>query len=545
LSVSAVAFGESEKVFCLVATDLSELNRAKRGLREQSEIFELAHDAILIRDLDSRIQSWNRGARDLYGWPAEEVLGRVSFELLHTVFPEPLQAIMASLQARKEWEGELKQTRWDGRKIAVASRWSLLRDQRGNPTAILEINRDVTARIEAEQKLRMASRYTRSLIEASLDSLVTISRAGKITDVNEATEIVTGIARERLIDTDFSDYFTEPEKARQGYRQAFAEGTVRDYPLAIRSISGVVTEVMYNASVFRNQAGEVEGVFAAARDVTERNRIEAARIQANEALRELNQELESRVALRTQELADSMKELESFAYSVSHDLRAPLRHIDGFLTLLSTRAYATLDDSSKHYIDRTREGSRRMGKLIDDLLQFSRIGRTEIHKMPVDLNMVIEEVLRELEPEICKRKVNWKLTRLHTVNADKAMLLQAIENLIANALKFTRGRETAEIEIGLKPGANGEFVFFVRDNGAGFDMRYYNKLFQVFQRLHAEHEFEGTGIGLAIARTVVERHGGRIWAESTLGEGATFYFSLPADCNEGGPNDLAEAHLVG
>jgi PAS domain S-box-containing protein len=545
LSVSAVAFGESEKVFCLVATDLSELNRAKRGLREQSEIFELAHDAILIRDLDSRIQSWNRGARDLYGWPAEEVLGRVSFELLHTVFPEPLQAIMASLQARKEWEGELKQTRCDGRKIVAASRWSLLRDQRGNPTAILEINRDVTARIEAEQKLRMASRYTRSLIEASLDSLVTISRAGKITDVNEATEIVTGIARERLIDTDFSDYFTEPEKARQWYRQAFAEGTVRDYPLAIRSISGVVTEVMYNASVFRNQAGEVEGVFAAARDVTERNRIEAARIQANEALRELNQELESRVALRTQELADSMKELESFAYSVSHDLRAPLRHIDGFLTLLSTRAYATLDDSSKHYIDRTREGSRRMGKLIDDLLQFSRIGRTEIHKMPVDLNMVIEEVLRELEPEICKRKVNWKLTRLHTVNADKAMLLQAIENLIANALKFTRGRETAEIEIGLKPGANGEFVFFVRDNGAGFDMRYYNKLFQVFQRLHAEHEFEGTGIGLAIARTVVERHGGRIWAESTLGEGATFYFSLPADCNEGGPNDLAEAHLVG
>jgi PAS domain S-box-containing protein len=245
------------------------------------------------------------------------------------------------------------------------------------------------------------------------------------------------------------------------------------------------------------------------------------------------------------QLAESMKELESFAYSVSHDLRAPLRHIDGFLTLLSNKNYATLDDSAKHYIDRTLEGSRRMGVLIDDLLQFSRIGRAEIHKMPVDLNAVIQDVLRELEPEIGKRNVDWQLTPLPTVVADKAMLMQVIENLVGNALKFTRGREPAKIEIGFQPGLNGESVFFVRDNGAGFDMRYYNKLFQVFQRLHGEQEFEGTGIGLAISRSVVERHGGRIWAESSVGEGATFSFSLPANCIAGGLNHVAEAHLVG
>ena len=245
------------------------------------------------------------------------------------------------------------------------------------------------------------------------------------------------------------------------------------------------------------------------------------------------------------QLADSIKELESFAYSVSHDLRAPLRHIDGFLTLLSKRTYSTLDESSRHYIDRTLEGSRRMGRLIDDLLHFSRIGRAEIHKTPLDLDRVIQEVLRELEPQISKRKVHWRLMQFPRVAADRAMLLQVIENLVANALKFTRGRETAEIEIGFKTGADGEFVFFVRDNGAGFDMRYYNKLFQVFQRLHGEQEFEGTGIGLAIARSVVERHGGRIWAESLIGEGAAFYFSLPADCNEGGLNELATAHLAG
>ena len=245
------------------------------------------------------------------------------------------------------------------------------------------------------------------------------------------------------------------------------------------------------------------------------------------------------------QLAESMKELESFAYSVSHDLRAPLRHIDGFLTLLSTKTYATLDDSSKHYVDRTLLASKRMGELIDDLLQFSRIGRSEIRKKPVDLNAVIQEVLRELEPEIGARKIDWQLTPLPEAMADKAMLLQVIENLVANALKFTRGRKTAHIEIGFKPGLNHELVFFVRDNGSGFDMRYYSKLFQVFQRLHGEQEFEGTGIGLAIARSVVERHGGRIWAESSVGEGATFYFSLPTDGNEGGLNELTETHLAG
>lgn len=244
------------------------------------------------------------------------------------------------------------------------------------------------------------------------------------------------------------------------------------------------------------------------------------------------------------QLAESMKELEAFAYSVSHDLRAPLRHIDGFLTLLSNKNYSTLDDSAKHYIDRTLEGSRRMGVLIDDLLQFSRIGRAEIHKTPVDLNAAIQDVLRELEPEIGTRNIDWTLTPLPTVAADKAMMLQVVENLVGNALKFTRGREPARIEIGFQPGLNGESVFFIRDNGAGFDMRYYGKLFQVFQRLHGDQEFEGTGIGLAIARSVVERHGGRIWAESSVGKGATFYFTLPAHCIEGESNELAEAHLV-
>lgn len=718
-------------------------------------IIDSSFDAIFSKSIDGTIASWNPGAERLFGYSSSEAVGRSMLMLAPPERKEELEDLL-----RRVWQGEsvnqfdTVRVRKDGTRIDVSVTISPVRNARGEVTAASAIAHNVTARKQAEKALKSASWYVRSLIEASLDPLVTISREGKITDVNEAAENAAGIAREQLIGTDFSDYFTEPEKARAGYRQAFAAGTVRDYPLAIRSTSGVVTEVLYNASVFRNEAGDVEGVFAAARDVTERNRIETARIQANEDLRKLNLELESRVEARTQELrqseqqvrtklesilspegdlerfelsdimdlvavqslaeelykltslpffilnlegdvlvgagwqsvcrdfhrtnpdacknckesdrgvsagvdagafklqqcknhmwdvvtpivlgtrhignlfsgqfffedeetdfdvfreqakkfgfdekaylaalhraprlnrqqvmtamalyvkltdlltnlgysgiklsraiaettsvnaqlATSMKELESFAYSVSHDLRAPLRHIDGFLTLLSSRTYSSLDDSSKHYVDRTLEGSRRMGQLIDDLLQFSRIGRAPIRKMPVDLNTIIQEALRELEPEIGRRKIDWKLTPLPRVAADKAMLLQVIENLLGNALKFTRSSETAKIEIGFKYGSNGELIFFVSDNGAGFDMRYYNKLFQVFQRLHGEQEFEGTGIGLAIARSVVERHGGRIWAEGVVGEGATFYFSLPAECREGEMDEVAEAHLAG
>lgn len=552
LSLSLARLNDTDATFCVVATDLTELKVAKRGLLEQAQVFELAHDAIFIRELYSRIQTWNRGATDLYGWTADEALGRVSSELLHTVYPEPLEGILSALQESKEWDGELQQTRRDGKVITVESRWSLLRDDRGNPTSILEINRDITARKEAEHKLNAASRYVRNLIEASLDPLVTISREGKITDVNEATEKVTGLPRRRLIGTDFSAYFTEPEKARRGYEQAFAEGAVRDYPLTIRSTAGVITHVLYNASVFRNQAGEVEGLFAAARDVTERMRAEAERVSANEALRKLNQELESRVERRTAEissinaqLAESMANLESFAYSVSHDLRAPLRHLDGFLSLLFDRSYSCLDDTARHYMDRMQEASQRMGRLIDELLQFSKLGREELHKAEVDLNRLVREALRELEPATQDRDIVWTIDSLPHVAADQPMLRQLLENLLANAIKFTRGRSPAEIHVGSRLGQDGEVTVFVRDNGVGFDMRYYGKMFQIFQRLHSENDFEGTGIGLALAKRVVERHGGRIWAEAALGKGATFYVSLPANLCQGEDHELAQTHLVG
>jgi PAS domain S-box-containing protein len=245
------------------------------------------------------------------------------------------------------------------------------------------------------------------------------------------------------------------------------------------------------------------------------------------------------------QLMASVKELEAFTYSVSHDLRAPLRHLDGFLTLLSKRSYSSLDATAKHYVDSTHEASQRMGTLIDELLQFSRLGHSDMRKVPVNVNELVEQVKRELEPEIRNRTIHWHVEQLPVVIADQGMLRQVIENLLGNSLKFTRQRDVAEIVIGSTFGANGELVIFVRDNGAGFDMQYYNKLFQVFQRLHNEDEFEGTGIGLANVRRMVERQGGRVWAEGAVGAGATFYFSLPSGGNvTGEQNEYVEAHLT-
>ena len=388
-------------------------------------------------------------------------------------------------------------------------------------------------RMRSTETLRKASSYSRSLIEASLDPLVTISPDGRITDVNQATEKATGVARPSLIGTDFTSYFTEPETARAVYTKVFAQGQVIDYPLSIRHVSGKVMDVLYHACVYRDESGAVAGVFAAARDVTESQRVK-------EELAQYRQHLEELVAARTAEiensnhqlegantsLAGANKELETFAYSVSHDLRAPLRAVDGFSRILQEEYAPQLDAEGVRIVKVIREGTSKMAQMIDDILAFSRAGRQEIASGAIDMEELVRVALKDLEPVLAGAHIKVELKPLPPSHGDAPMIQRLWTNLLDNAIKFTRPKPDGVIEIGARAG-EGEIVYYVKDNGVGFDMQYVGKLFGVFQRLHGQSEFPGTGIGLAIVKRIVARHGGRVWAEGKVNHGATIYFALP------------------
>ncbi len=278
-------------------------------------------------------------------------------------------------------------------------------------------------------------------------------------------------------------------------------------------------DYLISVSPLYDNNGRLTGSVHVARDITEFK-------QAENELQRFRTHLQKLVDERTAELTAANEELEGFSYSVSHDLRAPIRHMIGFMELLEKRCIKQLDETSLHYMTTVSKSAKKLGMLIDDLLAFSRAGRAEMKKKRVRLFPLVTEAVQEIEDEVKGRHITWEIEELPEVYGDQTMLGLALSNLIHNAAKFTRGRQQSEIKIGCRDEGD-EFIFFVKDNGAGFDMKYVDKLFGVFQRLHHQDEFEGTGIGLANVRRIISRHGGRTWAEGSVGQGATFYFSLP------------------
>lgn len=262
-----------------------------------------------------------------------------------------------------------------------------------------------------------------------------------------------------------------------------------------------------------------EGVFILSTDITKEKKLNSELIKHKEHLEDI-------VAERTAELEAANKELESFSYSVSHDLRAPLRHINGFTDILLKRIRNNLNEKDLHFFEHITDSTQKMGILIDELLVFSRMGRTEMKRQKIDLNKLISDTIANLNHDIEGRNIEWKIEKLPEVKADPTMLQLVYQNLIGNALKYTRDRDIVEISIGSKKSEN-EYIFFIKDNGVGFDMKYKDKLFGVFQRLHHANEFEGTGIGLANVHRIITRHGGKTWADAEINKGATFFFSLP------------------
>ncbi len=373
---------------------------------------------------------------------------------------------------------------------------------------------------KARKKLAESQARYRSLVENINDVIFTLNVEGKVNYISPVIKSLCGLTPEQFIGRPFVEFVNADDQAalvasfertlggqseQQEFRLTNEEGLVRFMHLSSRPLA---------------EEGRVIGLNGIMSDITQRK-------LAEEELHRFRDELEQRVRERTAELEAANKELEAFAYSVSHDLRAPLRHIDGFLELLQKKAGSVLDDQSRHYMDTISESAQKMGLLINDLLAFSRMGRHAMKFQPVALGPLVRDVIRELEPDAAGREIEWCIGDFPAVRGDAAMLRMVLVNLISNAVKFTRPRQPAQIEIGSQPGPDSETVVFVRDNGVGFDMTYGDKLFGVFRRLHHADEFEGTGIGLAIVRRIINRHGGRTWAEGKVDHGATFYFSLP------------------
>lgn len=309
---------------------------------------------------------------------------------------------------------------------------------------------------------------------------------------------LTGVAKPELEEFHRIQTQMEHDENRAIHRRAVQSAAITRNTIGLLGV-GLLLLFVLLASVY----------YLIRHDITERRRVAAELARRGELLEAAN------------------KELEAFSYSVSHDLRAPLRHIDGYASLLQKSALALLDEKSTRYLQTISESATRMGQLIDDLLVFSRMGRQEMLKARVNLEQLVKSVLHDLRHDTQNREISWTIGALPEVEGDPAMLRQVLTNLISNAVKFTNTRPLAKIEIGSDQRSPAETVIFVRDNGVGFDMQYAGKLFGVFQRLHRANEFEGTGIGLANVRRIIHRHGGRTWAESTLDQGATFYFSLP------------------
>ncbi len=572
---------------------ITERKRGEEALRRLAAIVDSSDDAVFSKGLDGTILSWNAGAERIYGYRAEEVVGRPVFLLVPQDRPNEIPDILERLKRGERVEHyETVRVRNDGRRIDVSLTISPISDDRGHIIGASTIARDITQRRRAEdERAEILARERQARIEAELakERLSLLAEASKefassldykTTLANVARLAVPGLADWCVVDALDADgairrvsvahvdpskidlaleverrYPTDPNASsgvpnvlRTGKPELYAEipdsmlaETARD-PEHLRILRDLgLTSVMVVPLVGRDRVVGAITLVAAqpgrhytvadlqmAEELARRCALAIGNSMLYRDAQALNVELEQRVAHRTAQLEAANKELESFAYTVAHDLRTPLITINGFSQVLLEDYASTLGDEAQGYLRQLGESARRMGELIDDLLDFSRLSRQPLNKHEVAVAGIVRQALADLDGARAHRHVDVVIGDLPASQADPTLLKQVFTNLLSNALKYTRKREAAAIEIGWRDDADepGFHTYYVKDNGVGFDMRYADKLFRVFQRLHRAEEYEGTGVGLAIVQRIVHRLGGRVWAEAEVDKGATFYFTL-------------------
>jgi PAS domain S-box-containing protein len=518
--------------------DITMRKKTEERIRFLAAIAGNIQDPVIASDNGMKITDWNEAAENLFSWKNEEVIGKAANEILNIDYPnETRDQILESLIEKDFWHGELVCYTKSGKKIDVLATVSHLKYETGNIAGNLVVLRDITqrkkaeaalARLNAELEKRVKERTEeiynnekqfRNTLENMLEGIQIIGFDWKYIYVNDAMAKHGKYAKEELIGHTVMEKYPGIEQTEifKMYQRCFNERV----PIHLEN------EFTFPDSTkgwFELSFQPVpEGLSILSVDITDRK-------MAEKKIANLNRELEERVIKRTEQLKKSNEELEAFSYSVSHDLRAPLRGIIGFTNILEEDYTSKLDDEAKRITRVIKNNTTRMGRLIDDLLEFSRLGRKDISKTNIDTNKMVEDVLADHATNAHNKKLKWIIHSLPNSLADINTLQQVWVNLISNAVKYSQNADEPEIEIGsIEEDHNN--VFFVRDNGVGFDEKYKAKLFKVFQRLHTSDQFEGTGIGLAIVEKIISKHGGNVWAEAEINKGACFYFSLPTDKN--------------
>ncbi|MBX2990202.1 MAG: PAS domain S-box protein [Bacteroidetes bacterium] len=501
----------------VLANDVTERTRAEERFRL---VVEASPNGIVMVDPRGNIALVNSQTERMFGYPRSELLGK-SIEILvpernRDIHAQNRDGYLANPQARAMGVGrELYGLRKDGTEFPVEIGLSPIELSEGS--MVLGSIVDITTRKLAEDALRKSEGRFRTTLDHMMEGCQIIGFDWRYLYVNEVAARQGKSTKEQLLGRTMMEMYPGIDKSpffenlrrcvndrvplRMENEFTFPDGSKGWFNLSLEPVP--------------------EGTFILSEDITKQK-------QMDEELKRYRDRLEELVRERTAQLEMANKELEAFSYSVSHDLRSPLRHIDGFSEMLQKTASERLDEKSRRYLTIISESVKKMGTLIDELLVFSRMGRTEMRSSEVNIEVLVKEALIELQNEVNGRDISWTIGRFPEVVGDPSMLRLVFVNLLSNAIKYTRTRTQPRVEVGLMTDPN-EHVFFVKDNGVGFDDRYAGKLFGVFQRLHADTEFEGTGIGLANVRRIVNRHGGRTWAEGTIDGGATFYFSLPLD----------------